>query len=589
MLLNHFNLRDQPFGVTPDPRYFFPIKTHREALSGLIYGIESGLGFIALTAEPGMGKTTLLRMALERLGNTARTVFLFQAITDPTELFRAILIDLGEEDPPGTLIDLEMRLNEILMKNSESGLRLVVVLDEAQNLDDSVLEAIRMLSNFETSRHKLLQVILCGQQQLADRLAMPELVQLRQRISIFATLKPLTRLETADYIEHRLKVAGYENPTPLFTPEAVSLIAHYADGIPRNINNICFSALSFGCALGKKVIDAKVVRKAIAGLGLEGSKFAEPTDDLGWQGETFAEPIVDPGVQGATFAESIVDPSVQGATFAEPTDDLGWRGETLAESIVDPGVQGEKFAEPTDDLGWRRARFAEPVRDSEPDEYEFEESDLSEQRETSPGLRIALMAALLFATAVAIVGWNFSRSPGPHFPLMSHLTSWLNNYPPEKNQPQVQAAASSQAPASPQVDQSAQTPIRQQDESVAQAATPSQDDSSLKSAVPSETKPAKHATAQAPPVSQVSKPNHERSVAKPQASRITIPKAGVEVIGARQGQSFAGICVERFNGCTTALLNTIVELNPGIKDHDHLVAGQRIFLPSTESLPRQNN
>jgi general secretion pathway protein A len=576
LLLNHFNLRDQPFGVTPDPRYFFPIKTHREALSGLIYGIESGLGFIALTAEPGMGKTTLLRMALERLGNTARTVFLFQAITDPTELFRAILIDLGEEDPPGTLIDLEMRLNEILVKNSESGLRLVVVLDEAQNLDDSVLEAIRMLSNFETSRHKHLQVILCGQQQLADRLAMPELVQLRQRISIFATLKPLTRLETADYIEHRLKVAGYENPTPLFTPEAVSLIAHYADGIPRNINNICFNALSFGCALGKKVIDAKVVRKAIAGLGLEGSKFAEPTDDLGWQVEKFAEPIVDPGVQGATLAE--------------PIDDLGWQGAKIAEPIVDPGVRGETFAaEPTDDPGWRGARFAEPVRDSEPDEYEFEESDLSEQRETSPGLRIALMAALLFAAALAIVGWNFSRSPGPHFPLMSHLTSWLNNYPPEKNQPQAQASASSQAPASLQVDQSAQTPIRQQDESVAQAATPSQDESSLKSAVPSETKPAEHATAQAPAVSQVSKPNHERSVAKPQASRITIPKAGVEVIGARQGQSFAGICVERFNGCTTALLNTIVELNPGIKDHDHLVAGQRIFLPSTESLPRQNN
>ena len=205
MLLNYFNLRDQPFGVTPDPRYFFPVKTHREALSGLIYGIDSGLGFIALTAEPGMGKTTLLRMVLDRLRNTARTVFLFQVITDPTELFRAMLIDLGEEDPPGTLIDLEMRLNEILVKHIESGRRLVVVLDEAQNLDDSVLEAIRMLSNFETSRHKLLQVILCGQPQLADRLATPGLVQLRQRISIFATLKPLTRLETADYINTALK------------------------------------------------------------------------------------------------------------------------------------------------------------------------------------------------------------------------------------------------------------------------------------------------------------------------------------------------------------------------------------------------
>ena len=171
MLLSYFNLRDQPFGVTPDPSYLFHTPTHREALEGLLYGIHSGLGFIALTAEPGLGKTTILLEALTRLGKTVRTVFLFQAISNPTELFRALLIDLGEKDPHGTLIDLEMRLNEILVRQNENGQRLVVVLDEAQNLDDSVLEAVRMLSNFETSSHKLLQVILCGQQQLADRLA----------------------------------------------------------------------------------------------------------------------------------------------------------------------------------------------------------------------------------------------------------------------------------------------------------------------------------------------------------------------------------------------------------------------------------
>ena len=546
MLLSHFNLRDQPFGVTPDPRYFFPIKTHREALSGLLYGIDSGLGFIALTAEPGMGKTTLLRMALDRWGNTVKTVFLFQVITDPTELFRALLINLGEEDPPGTLIDLEMRLNEILVKHSESGGRLVVILDEAQNLDDSVLESMRMLSNFETSRHKLLQVILCGQQQLADRLATPGLTQLRQRISIFATLKPLTRLETAGYIEHRLKVAGYESSTPLFTPEAVSLIAHYGEGVPRNINNICFNALSFGCALGKKVIDATIVREAIAGLGLEGSRFAEPTDELGVQGSTLAESIVEPTVQGATLAESIVEPSAQGATFAATSDDLGWQG----------------------------AKFAEPFRGSEHHEYEYEESDLSEQRETSPGLRIALTAALLSATVLAIIGWNVSRSGGPLSRPISQVTSWFHNSPPVKNQPQVETPVLPEAPASPQLDQSAQ------------ASTPSQDDSSLQSAVPSETKPAEAATIQGQPVLQVTKPSKERSEAKSQAPTRTIPTGRVEVIGARRGQSFAGICVERFNGCTTALLNTIVKLNPDIKDHDHLKAGQQIVLPSIESLPR---
>lgn len=556
MLLSHFNLRDQPFGVTPDPHYFFPIKTHREALAGLLYGIDSGLGFIALTAEPGMGKTTLLRMVLDRLGNTATTVFLYQMITDPTELFRALLIDLSKTDPPGTLIELEMQLKEMLFKHSENGRRLVIVLDEAQNLDGSVLEAMRMLSNFETSGHKLIQVVLCGQQQLAERLATPGLAQLRQRISIFATLKPLTQTETAGYIEHRLNVAGYESSTPLFTPDAVSLIARYSDGIPRNINNICFNSLSFGCVQGKKVIDTKIVREAIAGLGLGEPRFAEPTDDQGIEGATYAEPFVEPSVQETTFAQSTVAPSAKVATFAEPSDDLSWRG----------------------------ARFGETAGDSERNVYEFEEPDSSERRENSPFPRIALIGGVLLATVLAIVGWNLSRPGGPLFPLRSQITSWFHNSPPMKSPPQVQDLGVSQTPASPQADQSAQTPITRQDESAAQAATPSQDDSSLQSAVPSEMKPAKDATAQSPPV-RVSKPNHERSEAKLRASRKAIPNGGVEVIGARQGQSFAGICVERFNGCTTVLLKKIEELNPDVKDRDHLRAGQQIVVPSIESVP----
>ena len=617
MLLNHFNLRDQPFGVTPDPRYLFLTSTHRAALERLLYGIDSGLGFMALTAEPGMGKTTLMHVALNRLGNTARTAFLFQAITGSDELFRALLIDLGEKNPQGTLIELEMRLNEILLKYNESGQRVVVVLDEAQNLDDSVLEAIRMLSNFETSRHKLLQVILCGQRQLADRLAAPELVQLRQRISIFATLKPLTRLETANYIEHRLKVAGYENSTPLFTREAVSLIAHYADGIPRNINNICFNSLSIGCALGKKVIDAEVVRETIVNLGLEGSKFAEPTDDLDSQEARFAESTDnsssqsarfadsgdDQGPQGARFAELSDDPGLQVAMIAEPTDGVGSQGARFADSpddlepprarfadsTDDLELPKARFADSTDDLEPQGARFADQITDSEPDEYEFEDSDLSEQRETSPGMRVALIAALLFVTALAAVTWNVARSGGLHSPLMSQVTSWFHSSPPVKNQPQVQAPALPQTPASPQVDQSRQTSIPRQHDPPAQAATSSQDVSSLQSAGPSKTKPAKDATAQASSFFGVSKPNRERSSAKLASSRIAIPNRGVEVVGARKGQSFAGICVERFNGCSMTLLNTIVELNPGIKDRDHLQAGQRVVLPVIESRPQQSN
>jgi len=269
MVLHHFNLREQPFGVTPDPRFLCATATHREALAALLYGIDSGLGFISLIASPGMGKTTILFEALARLGDSVRTVFLFQSIQTPIDLFRALLIDLGEKNPQGSVVDLETRLNEILLEQSKTGKRLIVVLDEAQNLDFAVLEAVRMLSNFETPSRKLLQIVLCGQLQLADRLAEPELLQLRQRISIFACLNSLSPTEVESYIQHRLKIAGYENAKPLFTTEALELIARHSRGIPRNINNLCFNALTIGCALRKRTIDVEIIREVIGDLRVQ--------------------------------------------------------------------------------------------------------------------------------------------------------------------------------------------------------------------------------------------------------------------------------------------------------------------------------
>ena len=269
MVLRHFKLREQPFGVTPDPRYLYASATHREALSSILYGIESGLGFVTLTAKPGMGKTTLLFEALRRLQDTTRTVFLFQTISTPSDLLQALLMDLGVKDLSGTFIGMQAQLNEVLVAQSETNQRLVVAIDEAQNLDESVLEAVRMLSNFETSRHKLMQIVLCGQLQLAEKLELPQLLQLRQRISIFGHLKPLTQEETGAYIEHRLRVAGHFSEEPIFTPEAMALVAKYSEGIPRNINNICFNALSLGTALQVKTIDVNSIREVAIDLKLE--------------------------------------------------------------------------------------------------------------------------------------------------------------------------------------------------------------------------------------------------------------------------------------------------------------------------------
>ena len=266
--LEYYKLQEQPFGVTPDSRYLFLTQTQKEALSSVIYGIESGCGFVALIARPGLGKTTLLFQTLDILREKARLVFLFQTISTPVDLLRALLSGLGAPDMRASLVEMQIRLKNLLAEQYNAGRRVVLVIDEAQNLDDSVLELVRMLSNFETASDKLIQIVLAGQPLLAENIGSPELVQLRQRVSIFARLNPFTAEETSLYIAHRQRVAGYASDTPLFTKDALALIAQSSDGIPRNINNLCFNALSLGAALQQKPIDREIVRQVTADLDI---------------------------------------------------------------------------------------------------------------------------------------------------------------------------------------------------------------------------------------------------------------------------------------------------------------------------------
>jgi general secretion pathway protein A len=268
MVLNFYKLAEQPFGVTPDPRYLYLSPTHREALASALYGITVGRGFTALIAKPGMGKTTLLFHLLQKLQGSARTVFLFQTQSSPRDLLHSVLTDLGIEDDGGDIVQMQSKMNEALLHQSSLGKRFVVVIDEAQNLDESVLEVVRMLSNFETPREKLMQIVLAGQPELAKKLASPRLEQLRQRVSIVARLMPFDAAETRLYIEHRLRVAGYESPKPLFTDRAFAMIAKHAGGIPRNINNICFNAMSIGCVRKQETIDRDVIKEVLADLDL---------------------------------------------------------------------------------------------------------------------------------------------------------------------------------------------------------------------------------------------------------------------------------------------------------------------------------
>jgi type II secretory pathway predicted ATPase ExeA len=258
VLLNFFGLREQPFDVTPDLRYFYPSPTHQEALASLLYGIESRRGFLGLIAKPGMGKTTLLLELLRRLRTSARTAFVAQTQIGPRDFLRCLLAELEVDTPGGESFQMYRQLEEILIREAHSGGHLVLVIDEAQDLDEPVLEMVRVLSNFETMGAKLMEIVMAGQPSLADKLAQPALVQLRQRISVVGRLNPLNDSETQEYIGYRLRVAGYGGGS-LFTPEACALIAARSEGVPRNINHLCFNALSLGYALGRRTIDLGIM------------------------------------------------------------------------------------------------------------------------------------------------------------------------------------------------------------------------------------------------------------------------------------------------------------------------------------------
>ena len=268
MLTQHFKLNFQPFGVTPDGRFLYLSQTHREAIASLLYGIQACRGFTALIAPPGMGKTTVLLHMLGVLIGNARTSFLFQTLCAPEQFLRSLLTDLGIDNEGDDVAQMHGKLNAYLLRESKAGRQVVVVIDEAQNLDEPVLELVRMLSNFETPGKKLMHLILCGQPQLAEKLASERLTQLRQRISIVARLSPFSADETREYIDHRLQVAGAVPENTIFSRQAYDMIAAQSGGIPRNINNLCFNAMSLACALKKSQVDSSMVRETIDDLNL---------------------------------------------------------------------------------------------------------------------------------------------------------------------------------------------------------------------------------------------------------------------------------------------------------------------------------
>ena len=256
-----YGLRERPFNLTPDPKYLYLSDKHKEAFAHLLYGIKNRSGFVMISGEIGTGKTTLCRNMLSQMDANTEVAFIFNPFLNPVELLKKINQEFGIVSGASNVLELTEELNKHLLNTAAHGKNSVLVIDEAQNLEPQVLEQIRLLSNLETDSEKLLQIILIGQPELAEKLALHELRQLNQRITARYHLKPLNALETLQYIAYRIHVAGGRKKLN-FTKGAIKTVYKRAGGVPRMINALCDRALLIGYTKEQHVITAKIVRQA---------------------------------------------------------------------------------------------------------------------------------------------------------------------------------------------------------------------------------------------------------------------------------------------------------------------------------------
>ena len=281
MYLEYFGLAEKPFQITPDPRFLYLSRRHRDGFAHLLYGADEAGGFVLLTGEVGTGKTTLCRSALESITDNVRIALILNPKQSPIELVASICDELQVVYPKNvtSLKALIDRLNLYLLKAYGQGQRIVVVIDEAQNLTSEVLEQVRLLTNLEVSTQKLLQIILIGQPELQTMLDMPELRQLSQRITARFHLTPLTREETGEYVAHRLKIAGVTRE--VFTKQAISEIYKLSRGIPRLINTLSERALIGAYGANLPMIKKDIVKNAAVEVMGKSSKSNQKLS-IGW-------------------------------------------------------------------------------------------------------------------------------------------------------------------------------------------------------------------------------------------------------------------------------------------------------------------
>ncbi len=277
MYKSFYKLKENPFNVNPDPRFLYLTKQIEEALTGLMYGIQTRKGFITLTGEVGTGKTTLVNRLMDWLHNRrAKTAFLFNSRMNSNQLFDFVLAEFDIPCESKSKSQQLMKLNHWLLDRYRAGETVVLIIDEAQNLTYPVLEEIRLLTNLETSTDKLLQIVLSGQPELEEKLRLPQLRQLRQRIMLRCKTAPLTKEQTHEYIVERLRIAGAGEET-IFSPDAMDAVHLYSLGIPRVVNLLCEHSLVNGFVEQQRPILPKIVEEVAREFQLDEVEPTAPT------------------------------------------------------------------------------------------------------------------------------------------------------------------------------------------------------------------------------------------------------------------------------------------------------------------------
>lgn len=269
MYCEFYGLKERPFNVTSDPAFFFFSSKHEEALAHLLYGVTQRKGIIVITGEIGTGKTTLCRFFLNhyQLKNKVKTAFILNPYLPEVQLLEAIVSDFGIESGDKPKHSFIQKFNKFLLNESESGNNVVLIIDEAQNLKNRQLEQIRLLSNLETEKHKLLQIILTGQPELNQKLSHYSMRQIQQRIAVRYHIAPLNKNEVISYTQHRLNIAGGSLDKIRFSKTALKEIYNFSSGTPRLINIICDRALLAGFTAGTKTINLRLIKKCAEELG----------------------------------------------------------------------------------------------------------------------------------------------------------------------------------------------------------------------------------------------------------------------------------------------------------------------------------